>query len=113
MVMAPLCRAARTAALRRATHLLVFGGGRSAISQGCPPVWPSTGRVFTCWLRHHYSPKRDTTTPATGQKRGVFLWLNLVNFDCSYLRRDRPAIRGEQGRSAQRSECLLAADKLQ
>jgi hypothetical protein len=40
MVMAPLLRAARTAALRRGTHLFVFDGGRSAIDRGCPVVRP-------------------------------------------------------------------------
>jgi hypothetical protein len=39
-VIAPLLRAARTAALRRATHLWVFGGGRSSIDRGCPLVLP-------------------------------------------------------------------------
>src|SRR2546423_11209293 len=36
IVMAPLRSAARTAALRRATHLSVVAGGRSAIDRGCP-----------------------------------------------------------------------------
>jgi hypothetical protein len=40
IVMAPLLRAARTAALRRATHLFVFDGGRSAIDRGCSVVQP-------------------------------------------------------------------------
>ena len=36
IVMAPLRSAARTAALRRATHLSVFAGGRSVIDRGWP-----------------------------------------------------------------------------
>jgi hypothetical protein len=95
MVMAPLLRAARTAALRRATHLLVFGGGRSAINQGCTLVYLSArnsshrAQTVPCMgiqkqPRLPFGPRH--TPPSEPQRAFSHIGSNTIN-----PRIDRPA----------------------